>query len=56
MAPDNYDIRVVAGGTVAINVENFNAAAGSVTTIIARGPSEPAVAPNDTFGVIVLTN
>lgn len=56
VAPSDYDIRVVAAGTVAINVENFNAAAGSVTTIIARGPSEPAVAPNDTFGVIVLTN
>jgi hypothetical protein len=53
--PGNYDVRVVAGGAVAINVENFNLAAGSVSTIIARGPNEPAGVPND-FGVVVLTN
>ena len=55
VAPANYDIRVVAGGVVAINVENFNLAAGSVSTLIAYGPNEPAGAPTD-FGVIVLTN
>jgi hypothetical protein len=55
VAPGNYDIRVVAAGSVAINVENFNLAAGSVSTIIARGPIEPAGAPSD-FGVVVLTN
>ena len=53
--PGNYDVRVVAGGLVAINVENFNLAAGSVSTVIARGPNEPAGVPND-FGVVVLTN
>jgi len=56
VVPGNYDIRVVAGGTVAINVENFPLTAGSVSSIIARGPSEPPVAPNTTFGVVVLTN
>ena len=55
VAAGNYDIRVVAGGTVAINVENFNLAAGSVSTIIARGPIEPSGVPSD-FGVVVLTN
>ncbi len=53
--PGNYDVRVVAGGTVAINVENINLAAGSVSTVIARGPNEPAGVPND-FGVVLLTN
>jgi hypothetical protein len=51
----NYDVRVVAGGAVAINVENFNLAAGSVSTVIARGPNELVGVPND-FGVVVLTN
>ncbi len=55
VAAGNYDIRVVAGGTVAINVENFNLAAGSVSSIIARGPIEPSGIPSD-FGVVVLTN
>jgi hypothetical protein len=55
VAPGNYDIRVVAGGSAAINVENFNLAAGSVSTVIARGPNEPAGVPTD-FGLVVLTN
>ena len=55
VAPADYDIRVVAGGAVAINVENFNLAAGSVSNIIARGPIEPTGSPDD-FGVVVLTN
>lgn len=55
VAPGNYDIRVVAGGVAAINVENLNLAAGSVSTIVARGPSEPSGMPTD-FGVILLTN
>lgn len=54
VAPGNYDIRVVAGGTTAINVENFNLAAGSVSTVIARGPNDTGT-PSD-FNVIVLTN
>ena len=53
--PGNYDVRVVAGGVVAIDVENFNLAASSVSTVIARGPNEPAGVPDD-FGVVVLTN
>jgi hypothetical protein len=55
VAPGNYDIRVVAGGSAAINVENYNLAAGSISTIIARGPNEPAGVPSD-FGVVLLTN
>jgi len=55
VAPGGYDIRVVSGGVVAINVENFNLEGGSVSTIIARGPNEPAGVPSD-FGVVVLTN
>jgi len=55
VAPGIYDIRVVAGGSAAINVENFNLAAGSVSTVIARGPNEPAGVPTD-FGLVVLTN
>lgn len=53
--PGNYDIRVLAGGVAAINVENVNLAGGSVSTVIARGPNEPAGVPAD-FGVVVLTN
>lgn len=51
----NYDIRVVAGGVVAINIENLTLAAGSVSTAIARGPIEPPGVPSD-FGVVLLTN
>ena len=54
VAPGNYDIRVVAGGVTAINVENFNLAAGSVSSIIARQPIDSGT-PSD-FGVILLTN
>ena len=55
VAPGSYDIRVVAGGMVAINVEGFALDGGTVGTIIARGPAEPSGDPAD-FGVIVLTN
>jgi hypothetical protein len=54
VAPGDYDIRVVAGGTVAINIEGFNLAAGSVSTVIAREPKDSGV-PTD-FNVVVLTN
>jgi hypothetical protein len=54
VAPGDYDIRVVAGGATAINVENFNLAAGSVSTVIARGPIDSGT-PSD-FNVILLTN
>ncbi len=54
VAPGNYDIRVVAGGMVAINVEAFDLAAGSVSTVIAREPIDAGL-PDD-FNVIVLTN
>lgn len=55
--PGDYDIRVVTNGgagTAAINVEGFNLAAGSVSTVIAREPGSGGV-PND-FGVVVLGN
>lgn len=52
--PGNYDIRVIAGGSTAINVENFNLAAGSVSTVIAREPIDSGT-PSD-FNVVVLTN
>ena len=55
VAPGSYDIRVVAGGMVAINLEGVQLDGGSVSTVIARGPSEPAGTPTD-FGVIVLSN
>jgi hypothetical protein len=54
VVPGDYDVRVLAGGSVAINVENFTLAAGSVSTVIARGPID-AGAPTD-FNVVVLTN
>lgn len=53
--PGNYDVRVVAGGVVAINIEALNLAAGSVSTVVARGPIEPSGTPDD-FSVILLTN
>ncbi|RLT94739.1 DUF4397 domain-containing protein [Ketobacter sp.] len=55
VAPGAYDIRVVAGGVVAINIEALNVSGGDVLHAIARGPSEPAGAPAD-FGVILLSN
>ncbi len=54
VAPGDYDIRVVAGGTAAINIEGFNLAAGSVSTVIAHEPKDTG-APTD-FGVVVLSN
>lgn len=53
--PGDYDIRVVAGGSVAINVEGFTLGAGLVANVIARGPAEPDGAPAE-FGLIVTTN
>jgi hypothetical protein len=55
VAPGSYDVRVVAGGVAAINIENLPLDPGSVSTVVARGPVEPAGVPND-FGVILLTN
>ncbi len=57
--PDgDYDIRVVTNagaGTAAINVEGFNLAAGSVSTVIARQPVSGGGTPSD-FNLIVLSN
>jgi hypothetical protein len=56
--PGDYDIRVVTeggAGTAAINVEDFNLAAGSVSTVIAREPISGGGLPDD-FGLIVLGN
>ncbi|MEN8668281.1 MAG: DUF4397 domain-containing protein [Ketobacter sp.] len=53
--PGNYDIRVVAAGTVAINLEGVTVTGGDVLHAIARGPSEPTGAPTD-FGIILLSN
>lgn len=55
VAPGSYDIRVVAGGAVAINIEGLAITGGDVLHAIARGPSEPSGAPSD-FGVILLSN
>lgn len=55
VAPGDYDIRVVAGGVTAINIEGFTLAGGTVASVIARGPTESSTGPTD-FGVIVLTN
>ncbi len=55
VAPGDYDIRVVAGGVVAINVEGFGLGGGLVANVIARGPAEPSGDPTD-FGLIVTTN
>jgi len=55
--PGDYDIRVVTNsgaGTAAINIEDFNLAAGSVSTVIARQPKDTGT-PSD-FNVVVLTN
>ena len=55
--PGDYDIRVVTNGgtgTAAINIEDFNLAAGSVSTVIAREPKDTGT-PSD-FNVVVLTN
>jgi len=55
--PGDYDIRVVTNagaGTAAINIEGYNLAAGSVSTVIAREPISGGD-PTD-FSVIVLGN
>jgi hypothetical protein len=54
VAPGQYDIRVVAGGTVAINREIIDLAAGSVSTVIAREPIDAGL-PDD-FNLIFLSN
>ena len=54
VAPGNYDVRVVAGGSTAINVENLSLAAGSVSNVIAIQPNDTGT-PAD-FGVILLSN
>ena len=46
---------MVAGGMVAIKWEGVQLDCGSGSTVIARGPSEPAGTPTD-FCVIVLSN
>ena len=55
VAPGSYDIRVVASGAVAINIEGLAIEGGDVLHAIARGPSEPSGTPSD-FGVILLSN
>ncbi len=55
IAPGSYDIRVVAGGSVAVNVEGLDVMGGDVLHAIARGPSEPSGSITD-FGVILLSN
>jgi hypothetical protein len=57
VVPGDYDIRVVTNsgmGTAAINVEGFNLAAGSVSTVIAHEPKDNG--PATDFGLVVLTN
>lgn len=54
LAPGSYDVRVVAGGSVAINVEGLDVMGGDVLHAIARGPSESAGSVTD-FGVILLS-
>ncbi|GMG86052.1 DUF4397 domain-containing protein [Biformimicrobium ophioploci] len=55
VAPGAYDIRVVAGGVAAINVEDFQLDGGVVASVLAYGPSEQGGNVED-FGVLVLTN
>lgn len=55
VAPGDYDIRVVAGNAVAINIEGFTLGEGLVATVIARDPLMPEGEPSD-VGVVVLTN
>lgn len=55
VAPGAYDIRVLAGGVTAINLEGVAVSGGDVLHAIARGPSEPSGTPSD-FGVILLSN
>ena len=55
VAPGDYDIRVLAGGSTAINVEGFTLAAGALNSVIARGPEEMSGSISD-FNVLVVTN
>ncbi|MEM7081908.1 MAG: DUF4397 domain-containing protein [Pseudomonadota bacterium] len=55
VAPGDYDVRVEAGGMVAINAEGVPLAGGDVVNVIARGPQEPSGTPND-FGLVLTTN
>ncbi|MDY6920122.1 MAG: DUF4397 domain-containing protein [Pseudomonadota bacterium] len=55
LSAGDYDIRVVAGGAAAINLEGLSFTGGQVLHAIARGPAEPAGSPAD-FGVILLSN
>lgn len=51
----NYDIHAFAGGATAINVEDFTLSAGSISSLVARGPLEPSGVSTD-FNVVVLSN
>lgn len=53
LATGDYDIRVIAGGTAAINVEGLTLGPGLVATVIARQDEAPGPTP---FGVVLLTN
>lgn len=53
--PGQYDVRVVAGGAVAINAEGVDLVAGSVQTVIARGPIEGVHRPPSDFGLVILS-
>ncbi len=55
LAPGSYDVRVVAGGAVAINAEGVELAAGSASTAIARGPIEGVHAAPQDFGLVLLS-
>lgn len=55
VAPGDYDVRVVAGGVVAINVEGLALAGGLVANVIAIGPEQPIVEPAD-FRLLLTTN
>jgi hypothetical protein len=53
LAPGDYDIRVIAGGAAAINVEGLTLGPGLVATVIARQDEAPGPTP---FGAVLLTN
>jgi hypothetical protein len=54
LAPGKYDIRVLAGGAVAIDVPGFEVTPGLVATVIAR--QADGVGSPLPYGVVVLTN
>ncbi len=54
LPPDTYDVRVRAGGAVAINVEAVQLDGGTVTTLVARNPDLGEAV--DDFGFIVLSD